>query len=145
MQTLTLDDILKILPHRDPFLMIDRVSEWKKFDYIWAHKNVTLDEPYFQGHFPGQPIMPGVLIIESLAQAAGVLAYLSEEKKPEDYLFYLASLNNAKFKKRVYPGDTLDLHIKFHMGRLNFVKVYGEAYVNKNLVCSVDILSAKGM
>jgi len=145
MNTLNIEDILKILPHRYPFLMIDRVSEWKAFDYIWAHKNVTINEPYFQGHFPGMPIMPGVMLLESLAQAAGVLAYLSDEKNHEDYLFYLASINNAKFKKRVCPGDTLNLHIKFHMSRLNFVKVYCKAYVNNQLVCSADLVSAKGI
>ena len=69
MNTLNIEDILKILPHRYPFLMIDRVSEWKAFDYIWAQKNVTINEPYFQGHFPGMPIMPGVMLLESLARA----------------------------------------------------------------------------
>ncbi len=145
MNTLNIDAILKILPHRYPFLLVDRVQDWMAYDQIWAQKNVSINEPFFQGHFPITPIMPGVLILESLAQAAGILAYLSDQKKHEDFLFYLASVKKAKFKKPVRPGDTLNLHIKFQMSRLKFVKVLGEAFVEDHLVCSAEFVSAKGI
>jgi 3-hydroxyacyl-[acyl-carrier-protein] dehydratase len=125
--------------------MVDRVQDWVPHDRIWAQKNVTINEPFFQGHFPITPIMPGVMILESLAQTAGILAYLSDNKNAEDFLFYLASVDKAKFKKPVRPGDTLNLHIKSQMSRLKFVKVIGEAFVADRLVCSAEFVSAKGI
>jgi 3-hydroxyacyl-[acyl-carrier-protein] dehydratase len=141
---LTTQDILKILPHRYPFLMIDKVTDWKSYDYIHAWKNITINEPFFQGHFPSRPVMPGVLIVEALAQAAGVLAYLSDNKNHEDHLFYLALIENAKFRKMVLPGDTLKLDVHFKVSKNRFVKVTGNAYVEDQLVCSADLMSAKG-
>ncbi len=144
MNSLSIDDIMKILPHRYPFLLVDRVKEWVAGETLWAQKNVTINEPFFAGHFPQMPIMPGVLIIESLAQAAGILAYLTEEKTGQDFLIYLASVDKAKFKKPVRPGDLLNLHIKFLMSRSKFVKVLAEAFVDDRLVCSAELVSAKG-
>ncbi|MCV2504106.1 MAG: 3-hydroxyacyl-ACP dehydratase FabZ, partial [Neisseriaceae bacterium] len=101
-------DIEKIIPHRNPFLLVDKVLELEPLKRIKALKNVSMNEPYFKGHFPGYPVMPGVLIIESLAQAAAILATLSFETK-EDELYFFASISNARFKKPVHPGGTLIL------------------------------------
>lgn len=139
---LYINDIMEYLPHRYPFLLIDKVIELKLNDSIVAVKNVTINEHFFTGHFPNQPVMPGVLIIEALAQAGGILAYITTKTKPTDYLFYLASLERAKFKQMVFPGDTLHLHVKLMGNKGSFWKIHGEAKVDGNLVCSLDILSA---
>ena len=103
--------------------MVDKVLDWKSYDYIRAIKNVTVNEPFFQGHFPSHPVMPGVMIVEALAQAAGVLAYLSDQNTSKEHLFYLALIENAKFRKMVLPGDTLQLDVQFKVNKNKFVKV----------------------
>lgn len=139
---LYINDIVQYLPHRYPFLLIDKVIDIELNHSIVALKNVTINEPFFTGHFPEQAVMPGVLIIEALAQAGGILAYISTKTKPTEYLFYLASLERAKFKQMVFPGDSLHLHVKLIANKGSFWKIHGEAKVDGNLVCSVDILSA---
>lgn len=128
-----INEILSILPHRFPFLLIDRVEELSIGESIKAYKNVTYNEQIFQGHFPGHPIYPGVMIIEGLAQAGGVLAFKSMEKEGvdlSDKVVYFMSIDNAKFRNPVRPGDKLEYHISVikHRGRIWVLK--GEAYIN---------------
>ena len=128
-----INEILSILPHRFPFLLIDRVEELSIGESIKASKNVTYNEQIFQGHFPGHPIYPGVMIIEGLAQAGGVLAFKSMEKDGvdlSDKVVYFMSIDNAKFRNPVRPGDKLEYRISVikHRGRIWVLK--GEAYIN---------------
>ena len=128
-----INEILSILPHRFPFLLIDRVEELSIGESIKAYKNVTYNEQIFQGHFPGHPIYPGVMIIEGLAQAGGVLAFKSMEKDGvdlSDKVVYFMSIDNAKFRSPVRPGDKLEYRISVikHRGRIWVLK--GEAYTN---------------
>ena len=128
-----INEILSILPHRFPFLLIDRVEELSIGESIKAYKNVTYNEQIFQGHFPGHPIYPGVMIIEGLAQAGGVLAFKSMEKDGvdlSDKVVYFMSIDNAKFRNPVRPGDKLKYRISVikHRGRIWVLK--GEAYIN---------------
>ena len=112
-RTINIQDVLRHLPHRYPFLLIDRVIDWAPNDYLIALKNVTYNENYFQGHFPVRPVMPGVLITEALAQATGILAFASQGDKPDDNALYmLVGLDNVTFRRMVEPGDQLALHVK---------------------------------
>ncbi len=138
---LTSNEIIKYLPHRYPFLMVDKVIDYQESS-LRAIKNVTVNEPYFTGHFPENAVMPGVMIIESLAQAAAILAYLKTQSGPSDYLFYLAGVDDAKFKQMVLPGDQLVLAVEIVGNKSNFWKIHGEASVEGKVVCSVNILSA---
>lgn len=138
---LTVHEIIKMLPHRYPFLMIDKVLEYTEESLVGV-KNVTVNEPCFMGHFPENPVMPGVLITEAIAQAGAILAYLKSKSSPRDYLFFLAGVDNAKFKQMVIPGDQLILEVQIVGNKANFWKIHGEAKVDGKLVCSVDILSA---
>ena len=106
-------DIMQYLPHRYPFLFLDRVIEFEADKRIVAIKNVTINEPFFEGHFPVTPVFPGVLIVEALAQASGVLAFRSRDRTPEDgYIYYLAGTDKTKFKRSVVPGDQLRLEVE---------------------------------
>ena len=98
--------VRRLLPHRYPFLLVDRVVEFEPHKRVLAYKNVTCNEPFFQGHFPGHPVMPGVLVVEALAQAGGVLTQLSNESTADGRLFYLVKIDNAKFSKMVVPGTS---------------------------------------
>jgi UDP-3-O-[3-hydroxymyristoyl] N-acetylglucosamine deacetylase/3-hydroxyacyl-[acyl-carrier-protein] dehydratase len=133
--------IQKILPHRYPFLLVDKIIDFQLDEHVVAVKNVTINEPFFQGHFPGQPVMPGVLIIEALAQAGGVLM-LNGLENPGNKLVYFMSINNVKFRKPVVPGDQLVLDVQMVGRRSKFVQVRGEAYVDGNLVAEGDFSAA---
>lgn len=135
------NEVIKYLPHRYPFLMVDKVIDYQE-NTLQAVKNVTVNEPYFTGHFPENAVMPGVLIVESLAQAAAILAYLKTKSSPRDQLFYLAGIDDAKFKQMVLPGDQLILSVEVVGNKSNFWKIQGEASVEGKMVCSVKILSA---
>lgn len=139
-------DILKILeslPHRYPFLLIDRVIDHVPGQFLLGIKNVTMNEPFFNGHFPGNPIMPGVLILEALAQAGILFANLSRvPKEGYRFFYFFAGIDNAKFKHVVTPGDQLNLRVETISERANFWKVKGEAFVGDKLVCSAELLSA---
>jgi len=137
---LTIDDILNLLPHRYPFLLVDRIDEYELPGFIRGIKNVTMNEPFFMGHFPGKPVMPGVLLIEALAQVAAILTYLGVNSTPKDTIFYLASMDNVKFKKVVRPGDQVHLQVQVLNSKGNFRKFTGEALVDNQVVCSADIL-----
>ena len=138
---LTVHEIIKLLPHRYPFLMVDKVIDYDDSS-LKAAKNVTVNEPYFMGHFPENAVMPGVLICEALAQAGAILAYLKTKSSPKDNLFYLAGIDNAKFKQIVLPGDQLILDVALVGKKGNFWKIHGEATVDGKIACSLDILSA---
>jgi 3-hydroxyacyl-[acyl-carrier-protein] dehydratase len=139
-------EILKHLPHRSPFLLIDKVIEIVEGESLVAIKNVTINEPFFVGHFPSRPVMPGVLILEALAQAAGVLAYKSSHTTPEDgSLFFLAGIDNARFRRVVEPGDQLRLEVKLARAKREMWKLDCAALVDGELACSAEILSARIM
>ena len=132
--------VLEIMPHRYPFLLIDRIIDIVPDKHVTALKNVTINEPFFQGHFPGHPIMPGVLIIESMAQAGGVLL-LNAIEDPQKKVVYFMSLNNVKFRKPVLPGDQLRLELEMHSFRRNTCKMSGEAWVGDNVAASADFMA----
>lgn len=131
--------ILEQLPHRYPFLLIDRVEHMEPGKSIVAIKNVTINEPYFSGHFPENPVMPGVLILEAMAQAGGILAI---ETVPEKTLYFFAGLDNVRFKHVVIPGDQLKFHVVVDRTRQNVWKFKGEAKVNDEVVCAADFMIA---
>ena len=131
-------EIQSILPHRYPFLLVDRVRELDPDRRIVGIKNVTINEPFFQGHFPGRPVMPGVLILEALAQVGGVLAFksLGSVGRP---VVYLTGIDAAKFRKPVVPGDILRLEVDVLKKRAPFWKMQGKAYVDTELVCEAEV------
>ena len=129
-----INEILKILPHRYPFLLVDKILNVEAGKKIVAVKNVSVNEPQFTGHFPNQPIMPGVLIVEALAQAAGILVAKSLDISKEGRSVYLTSIENAKFRKIVQPGDVLELKVEVKQNRGFMWKFYGQAMVNGQLV-----------
>jgi 3-hydroxyacyl-[acyl-carrier-protein] dehydratase len=143
MNILDIQQILKYLPHRYPFLLIDRVIDYKEGQSLTAIKNVTFNEPFFTGHFPQQPVMPGVLILEALAQAGGILAYKSTKEAGDERLHLLAGIDNARFKQMVIPGDQLRLEVQFIRAKLDIWKINGVASVDGKVVCSADIMSAQ--
>ena len=129
--------IMERLPHRYPLLMLDRVVELVPNETIHASKNVTINEEYFQGHFPGLPVMPGVLILESMAQAGGLLV-LPEDGSAAGKSFYLVSVENAKFRRTVVPGDRLDIKVTLTKARRNFRKLAGRAEVDGQLAAEAE-------
>ncbi len=137
------DGIERLLPHRYPLLLVDRVLEWKSFESIRAVKNVTANEPHFQGHFPGHPIMPGVLVVEAMAQACGILVVLSlGGEEAAGSRMYLAGITKARFKRPVVPGDALELDVKMGRRLRNMSRVEGRATVGGDLACSAELLVA---
>jgi beta-hydroxyacyl-ACP dehydratase FabZ len=134
----SINDILKILPHRYPFLLVDRITELEPEKRIVGLKNVTVNEPFFQGHFPGAPVMPGVLIIESMAQVAGVLIYRDLPDR-EKKLIYFTGIDNAKFRRPVIPGDQLRLEMELVSRRNNFGKMAGQATVEGKLAAEAVV------
>jgi 3-hydroxyacyl-[acyl-carrier-protein] dehydratase len=136
-------EIRNYLPHRYPFLLIDRIVSVTSEEVV-ALKNVSVNEPFFTGHFPQQPIMPGVLIVEAMAQAAGILGFINQKRKPEDGAMYvLCGVDNARFKRRVVPGDQLLLKARLLAVKRNILKFSGEAYVDDQLVASADFIVAE--
>ena len=134
---LSIGEILNLLPHRYPFLLVDKILEQEE-NKIVGVKNVTINEPFFQGHFPGHPIMPGVLIIESMAQVGGVLMFSKEENRGKIPLF--AGIDKARFKKPVYPGDQLKIKVEIIKMIKGIGKAKAEAYVDDNLVASAELM-----
>jgi 3-hydroxyacyl-[acyl-carrier-protein] dehydratase len=143
MPALDIYAIFKQLPHRYPFLLVDRVLECTPGKSIRALKNVTINEPFFQGHFPTFPLMPGVLVIEALAQVAGLLAYVSGEAKPGGQsIIYFAGIDNARFKRQVVPGDQLMLHAEVMRVVRGVGKYRAWATVGDELACEAELLAA---
>lgn len=141
---LDVEEIKEYLPQRYPFLLVDRVVEMEMGKYIKAYKNVTVNEPFFVGHFPNQPIMPGVMIIEALAQAAGVLGFKSQEKKPKDgYLYYFVGADNVRLRRPVVPGDQLILEATIITNKRGIYKFESRASVGDELVGTMTIMCAE--
>ena len=128
------NEIMNILPHRYPFLMVDRIVELDPGKRCVGIKNVTINEPFFQGHFPGHPVMPGVLIVEAMAQVAGIMAYAASDDLTKKKVTYFMSIDNAKFRKPVFPGDQLRIEIETTYSRRGIWGVDGKAYVGETLV-----------
>lgn len=135
--------IQKLLPHRYPFLLIDRVVELEPYKRVLAYKSVTINEPFFQGHFPGHPVMPGVLVIEALAQAGGVLWQLSHDGTAEGRVFYLVKIDKAKFSKMIVPGDRLELEVSLKRTIRNMALYEGVARVDGVQAACAEIFCAE--
>lgn len=137
------NQIREYLPHRYPFLLVDRVEELALGDSIKAYKNVTVNEPFFNGHFPQQPVMPGVLILEAMAQTAGILGFKTMNKTPLDgSMYYFVGSDKLRFKKPVVPGDRLDLFAKIVSEKRGIWKFDVRAEVDGKLISSATILCA---
>jgi 3-hydroxyacyl-[acyl-carrier-protein] dehydratase len=142
-RTIDLNEIKNLIPHRYPMLFVDKVVDYEPNKYLHAIKNVTINEPVFNGHFPDFAIFPGVFILEALAQATGILGFKSRDSEVENELYLFASIDKAKFKNPVYPGDTLNLHVEFLKERRGMWKFYGEARVDGKVVCSAELMCAR--
>jgi 3-hydroxyacyl-[acyl-carrier-protein] dehydratase len=137
-------ELLSYLPHRYPFLLIDRVLKFERGKSLLALKNVTINEPFFPGHFPEQPVMPGVLIIEALAQAAGISILNSDPSlNHTESLFLLVGIDNARFKRMVVPGDQLHLNVELIRKKQDVYKFQCIATVDSEMVCSVELMNAR--
>ncbi len=144
MNTLDIHDIMQHLPHRYPFQLLDRILDYEVGKTLTALKNVTNNEPYFQGHFPGRPIMPGVLILEAMAQATGILAFKTAGHVPDgSSLYYFVGIDSARFKQPVIPGDQLIIQVDFVKEKRGIWKFDGEARVDDNVVCSAVLMCAE--
>jgi 3-hydroxyacyl-[acyl-carrier-protein] dehydratase len=144
LNTLDIHEILQHLPHRYPFLLVDRVVSFEVGKEIHAYKNVTINEPFFTGHFPHHPVMPGVLIMEALAQAAGILSFKTMGEMPDDdSVFYFVGIDGARFKKPVMPGDQLHLHVTIERQMRGIWKYRAEARVEGQVVAEADLMCAK--
>jgi 3-hydroxyacyl-[acyl-carrier-protein] dehydratase len=139
-----INEIREYLPHRYPFLLVDRVTEIALGEAIVAYKHVSINEPFFNGHFPHHPIMPGVLIIEAMAQACGILGFKTVNKLPADgYVYYLVGSDNVRFKRPVMPGDRLDLRADVIREKRGIWKFACQATVAGELACGADIICAE--
>lgn len=145
--TMTIEDICAYLPHRYPFLLIDRIIEVEAGSHITAIKNVSVNEPFFQGHFPGKPVMPGVLVIEAMAQASGILGVKSGKKalglpdEPvKDGIYFFVGIDKARFRRTVVPGDQLRLEVKLLRSRRGIWAFDAKALVDGKVVCDAQIM-----
>lgn len=146
MTVFDVNQIQKLLPHRYPFLLIDRVVAFEKGKRIVGYKNVSFNEPYFTGHFPQKPIMPGVLILEALAQAAGILAFGTVEQTPdENSVYYLVGIDGARFKRPVEPGDKLMLEVELTRQMRNIYKFNAVARVDDEIVAQAELMCTERM
>ncbi|MES2204291.1 MAG: 3-hydroxyacyl-ACP dehydratase FabZ [Pseudomonadota bacterium] len=144
-KTIDIHNIMKLIPHRYPFLLVDRVLDYVPSERLTAIKNVTMNEPFFTGHFPGRPVMPGVLMIEAIAQAGAILFFQThiDAGNPDSGLMFLAGIDNARFKKIVEPGDQLRIEVEVTKIRTPVWRMIGKIFVEDKLVCSAEILSAQ--
>ncbi len=141
---LSVEDIAAMLPHRYPFLLLDRVIAFEHGKCLTALKNVTFNEPFFQGHFPGHPVMPGVLIVEAMAQASGVLSQLSRPRDPsKSAIFYLVKVDKARFNRAVVPGDQLRLEVELKRSMRNMSLFKCRALVEDQLAAEAEVLCAE--
>lgn len=141
LSTMDIHKVLSLLPHRYPFLLVDRVLDYRRDEYLTALKNVSFNEPFFTGHFPVRPVMPGVLIVEAMAQATGLLAMVSRpEEVGEKALYYFVGIDKARFKRPVEPGDQLIMRVTLEAVRRGIWKFNGEARVDDRLVASAEIM-----
>jgi beta-hydroxyacyl-ACP dehydratase FabZ len=142
---LNMDEIQRILPHRYPFLLVDRILSLELGKRIVGVKNISINEPFFQGHFPGRPIMPGVLIIEAMAQTGGILALLSTPENLGNPSIFLLGVDKVRFRKPVVPGDQLMLELETIRSGQKFWKMQGKAQVNQVLVAEAELMAAVGV
>ncbi|WP_026959489.1 MULTISPECIES: 3-hydroxyacyl-ACP dehydratase FabZ [Aliagarivorans] len=140
---LEIQDILELLPHRYPFLLVDRVLDFEAGKRLLGVKNVTFNEPFFTGHFPQQPVFPGVLILEAMAQCTGLLAFKSTSKPADNELYYFAAVDNARFKKPVGPGDVMHMEVTLLRDRRGIGKFACVAKVEDEIVCEAEIMCAR--
>ncbi|MFH1217397.1 MAG: 3-hydroxyacyl-ACP dehydratase FabZ [Pseudomonadota bacterium] len=134
-------EILKMLPHRYPFVLVDRILEVIPGESIRALKNVTMNEPFFQGHFPTEPVMPGVLIMEGMAQSGALLAYLTDQDKIGKNLVYFAGMDGVRFRKKVVPGDQLIFELTVLKRKAKLFKIAGKAYVDGKLAAEAELMA----
>jgi 3-hydroxyacyl-[acyl-carrier-protein] dehydratase len=140
-KTIDICGILKLIPHRAPFVLVDRVLTYETGVHLTALKNVTYNEPFFPGHFPQVPTMPGVLILEAMAQACGILAVLTSGVRPETgHILYFAGIDNARFKRPVVPGDRLELRAELQKQKRDLWKFLAQASVDDELACSAEMM-----
>jgi 3-hydroxyacyl-[acyl-carrier-protein] dehydratase len=139
---LDIKQIMEMLPHRYPFLLVDRVLEFESGVRLKAYKNVSINEPFFQGHFPGLPVMPGVLILEALAQAGGVFVMSTVKEPLGDKVFLFTGLNKVKFRKPVVPGDKLILNVSYEKHKMNIWRMKGVAEVDGQIVAQGEFSAA---
>ena len=133
---------MELLPHRYPFLLVDRVVEIEQGKSLSAIKNVSINEPFFQGHFPGRPIMPGVLIVEAMAQAGGILAYLTGSVEQRNSLIYFMGMDKVRFRKPVVPGDQIIFDAKIIKFRSKAAKMSGTATVDNQMVARAELMAS---
>ena len=143
MNTMNITEILNMLPHRYPFLLVDKVLDFEAGKFLTAVKNVSVNEPYFQGHFPGYPVMPGVLILEAMAQATGLLGFNTMEDGSSDRMLYLfVGVDEARFKRQIIPGDCMTLHVEFLRKSRGIWKFNCTAKVEEELAAEAVIMCA---
>ncbi|PAS35436.1 3-hydroxyacyl-[acyl-carrier-protein] dehydratase FabZ [Vibrio cholerae] len=142
-KTMNITEIQSLLPHRYPFLLIDRVTDYEEGKYLIGLKNVSVNEPQFTGHFPQLPVFPGVLILEAMAQATGLLAFKTFGAPKENELYYFASIDEAKFRKPVTPGDQLMIEVEFLKERRGIALFNGVTKVDGDVVCSAQLKCAR--
>lgn len=136
-----INELFEFLPHRYPFLLVDRVLEFTAGETIRGYKNVSINEPFFNGHFPGHPIMPGVLIVEAMAQLSGVLAFETKNRRPaEGYTYYLAGTDRTRFKRPVVPGDQLIMESRILADKRGVMKFDCQSYVDGEMACTSEII-----
>lgn len=140
---LDVKEIMALLPHRYPFLLVDRVLDYKVGESLHAIKNVSFNEPMFTGHFPGEPIFPGVLILEAMAQATGILGFKTVQDTGDNELYLFAGVDNARFKQPVVPGDQIHLYVDFVKERRGIWKFNAVAKVDDKVVCSAELMCAR--
>ncbi|UDG79454.1 3-hydroxyacyl-[acyl-carrier-protein] dehydratase FabZ [Candidatus Ecksteinia adelgidicola] len=143
LHTLNIVEILKLLPHRYPFLLIDRVLDFKEHKYLRAVKNVSINEPFFQGHFPKNPIFPGVLILEAMAQATAILEFKSIGKLEIDELYYFAGIHEARFKHPAMPADQIIIEVNFKKNYHGLIRCKSIAMVDNKIICEATITCAR--
>jgi beta-hydroxyacyl-ACP dehydratase FabZ len=143
-QTLSLEEIQRVLPHRYPFLLVDRIISLELGQRVVGVKNVSVNEPFFQGHFPGRPIMPGVLIIEAMAQVGGILALLSTPENLGNPAIFLLGVDKVRFRQPVVPGDQLRLEVESVRSGKKFWKMKAQAFVDQTLVAEGELMAAVG-
>lgn len=143
MSSMDIHEVLRYLPHRYPFLLIDRVLECESGKHIEALKNVTINEPFFAGHFPHHPVMPGVLIVEAMAQAAAILSFVTMGVKSDDQsIYYFVGIDNARFKRPVTAGDALRLRVTLLRNLRGIWKFHAEAHVDGAMVAEAELMCA---